>query len=308
MVLDILKALADETRLRLMSILDAGEYTVQELTTILSMGQSRISRHLKILRDAGLLDVQHQGTWNYYRLSAGSDFPSGLWLSIKERLSDLPVIQRDRSGVARVNEFRRTRSRLFFDQVIDRGDDVSEKMLPTVEYRQRLLEKIPAVEVLVEVGIGTGELLVELADSCRSLIGVDQSPSILRAAAERLDREGVQHKELRLGDMSHLPLPDAWADLLVLNMVLHHAPNPAAVLQEVARVLCSQGQLVLADYSTHGHDWVREGLADQWLGFTSSDLEALMREAGFEAIEKDEFPAVENGAGVLLFSARKTKT
>lgn len=305
MVLDILKALADNTRLRLMLILDQGEYTVQELTAILSMGQSRISRHLKILRDAGLLEVQHQGTWNYYRRSMSANFPNELWASIRRDLSDFPDALKDRDGVARVYESRRSRSRLFFDQVVDQGNNVSGKLLPTMDYRSTLLSRVPTVETLVEVGIGDGSLLIELAGSCRSLIGIDQSSAILNSVAERLIHKGITHQDLRLGDMSHLPLPDARADVLILNMVLHHAPNPAAVLLEIFRVLCPHGLLILADYSTHEHDWVRDGLADQWLGFASDDLEAFILDAGFEHLEKHEFPAVEKGAGVLLFSAHK---
>lgn len=281
MLLPLFKALADPCRLRLVAILLSGEFTVQELTRIFAMGQSRISHHLKILTDAGLLAVKRQGTWSYYRVSTGNPLFAAIRPVIEAELDRVPERSLDLEAVSRVLEERRRRSLEFFDQNARQWDDLARTLLPVPDYRQRLLDLVPAGSTVLEIGIGTGSLLPELATRGTHVIGVDHSPAMLAEARQRLQQDGSSAIELRLGEMTHLPLPDAAVGCVVANMVLHHAAAPPAVLAEIRRVLAADGTLLLADLARHEREWAREKLADQWLGFSEEELAGWLTTAGF---------------------------
>ena len=163
MLLELCKALADPCRLRLIAVLLNGEFTVQELTRIFAMGQSRISHHLKILTEAGLLTVKRQGTWSYYRVSSANTLFAALRPACEPELALLPERSRDLAAVTAVLEERRRRSLEFFDQNARQWDDLARTLLPVPEYRQHLLAQVPAGSTVLEVGSGTGNLLTELA-------------------------------------------------------------------------------------------------------------------------------------------------
>src|SRR6185369_13421867 len=271
-MLDLFKALADPCRLRLVAVLLRGEFTVQELTRIMDMGQSRISRHLKILTEAGVLSVKRQGTWSYYRAGEQNAFFGAIRSAFERELEQLPQRHQDLAALAAVLEERRQRSLEFFDRHARQWDTLARTLLPSPDYRERLLALIPAAGTLLEIGVGTGALLPELASRAGQVIGVDHSPAMLEEARRRLAAAGQQGVELRLGEMTHLPLMDRGTGCVVANMVLHHAADPLAVLQEIARVLEPGGIVVLADLARHEREWAREQLADQWLGFEEQEL------------------------------------
>jgi ArsR family transcriptional regulator len=299
-MLDTLKALSDPCRLRLTAVLLAGEFTVQELTRIMGMGQSRISRHLKILSDAGVLSVKRQGTWSYYRAGEGNNFFSAIQVVFERELERLPERGRDLAAVAEVLEERRRRSQEFFDLHARQWDDLARTLLPLPEYRRRLLELVPEGVTVLEIGVGTGGLLTELAARVPRVIGVDHSPAMLEEARRRLADRGVSGIELRLGEMSHLPLPDGSVGCVVANMVLHHAADPAQVLAEIRRVLAPGGALLLADLARHEREAAREQLADQWLGFEESELTVWLGIAGFSKTAIERISAGTGQESVLL--------
>lgn len=304
-MLELFKALADPCRLRLTAILLRAEFTVQELTAILGMGQSRISRHLKILAEAGILSVKRQGTWSYYRVGDGNAFFSSIRPAFESELESLPEREIDQVSVAGILEERRQRSREFFDRHARQWDDLARTLLPVPEYRQRLLGRVPKGSNLLEIGIGTGALLIELATLAGKVIGVDHSPAMLEEARRRLAEAGLNGIDLRLGEMTHLPLPDSSVDCAVLNMVLHHAADPVAVLDEVLRVLGQAGTLLMADLTRHEREAAREQLADQWLGFEADELHGWLRGAGFKSIEIEPFCGTAGQTTVLLIRAVK---
>jgi ArsR family transcriptional regulator len=281
----------------------AGEFTVQELTRIMSMGQSRISRHLKILSEAGVLTVKRQGTWSYYRVDGVSRFFAAIRPAFERELELLPERSDDLVAVALVLEERRRRSQEFFDRHARQWDDLARTLLPLPEYRQLLLEQVPPGGSVLEIGIGTGGLLTELAGRCARVIGVDHSPAMLDEARRRLSDAGVSGVDLRLGEMSHLPLPDASTGCVVANMVLHHAADPAAVLLEVRRVLNPGGTLLLADLTRHEREAAREQLADQWLGFEEVELTAWLKGAGFGEVSCQRMEGVNGEEAVLVVRA-----
>ena len=302
-MIDLFKALADPCRLRLLAVLLRGEFTVQELTRILNMGQSRISRHLKILTDAGVLSVKRQGTWSYYRAGDENAFFGAIRCAFERELDKLPQRSDDLAALASTLEARRRRSLEFFDSHARQWDSLSRTLLPIPEYLERLLALVPDVATLLEIGVGTGALLPSLCSRARQVIGVDHSPAMLDEARRRLAAAGETRVELRLGEMTHLPILDGGAGCVVANMVLHHAADPLAVLREIFRVLQPDGILVLADLARHDREWAREQLADQWLGFEEQELRGWLQSAGFEQVEEVRIAAATGQEDVVLVRA-----
>ncbi|HEX8960004.1 MAG TPA: metalloregulator ArsR/SmtB family transcription factor [Geobacteraceae bacterium] len=302
-MLETLKALADPCRLRLVAVLLSGEFTVQELTRIMRMGQSRISRHLKILTEAGVLSVKRQGTWSYYRAGGESPFFVAIRSAIEEGVAALPERSGDLAAVAAVLEERRRRSQEFFDRHARQWDDLARALLPVPDYREQLLALVPRGGTVVEIGTGTGGLLPALAARAERVIGVDHSAAMLEESRRRLALAGLAGIDLRLGEMTHLPLPDREADCAVLNMALHHAADPPAVLREIGRILSPGGVLVLADLARHEREWVRERLADQWLGFGEKELKGWLKGAGFVDTRCERLGGEAGQEAVLLVRA-----
>lgn len=307
MLLDTLKALADPCRLRLVAILMRGEFTVQELTAILGMGQSRVSRHLKILSEAGLLSLKRQGTWNYYRIGTAAGFFAAIRPALEPELAQLPEQAADLAAVAAVLEARHQRSRQFFDRHARQWDELARTLLPVPDYHGQLLDLVPQGGQVVEIGLGTGGLLPSLAARAASVIGVDHSPAMLDEARCRLQALGIAGIDLRLGEMQHLPLPDRSVDCAILNMVLHHAAEPRSVLAEIRRVLADGGMLLLADLARHERELAREQLADQWLGFEEEELRSWLRTAGFGGVTIAQVPPLPGQEAVLLIQADTTQ-
>lgn len=300
MMLDTFKALADSIRLRLVAILLSGEFTVQELTAILQLGQSKVSWHLKILTEAGILTVKKQGTWSYYRVGEGNPFFAAIRTAVIDGVRELPEQGEDLAAVAAVLEGRRRKSQEFFDRHARQWDDLARTLLPMPEYRERLLALLPTGGVVVEIGVGTGGLLPTLVAKAASVIGVDHSPAMLEEARRNLVSAGLAAVELRLGEMTHLPLPDQSADCVVATMVLHHAADPPSVLVEMRRVLTCGGVLVLADLARHEREVARERLADQWLGFEEAELTGWLHAAGFADVHCERVAGGPGQEAVLL--------
>jgi ArsR family transcriptional regulator len=303
-MLELFKALADPCRLRLIAVLMSGEFTVQELTRIFAMGQSRISHHLKTLTEAGLLAVKRQGTWSYYRVNPGHTLFAAIRPAVEPELESLPERASDLAAVAALLEERRRRSLEFFDQNARQWDDLARTLLPVPEYHQRLLAQVPPGSTVLEIGIGTGSLLTELASRGAKVIGVDHSPAMLEEARRRLAGRGFSGVELRLGEMSHLPLSNGAVQCVVANMVLHHAADPVAVLVEIRRVLATGGSLLVADLARHEREAVREQLADQWLGFDDVELTGWLATAGFADVDCERIEGAAGQEAVLLIRGR----
>lgn len=303
-MLNLFKTLADGTRLRILRILRQGDFTVQDLMQILDMGQSRISRHLKLLSEAGLLQVEKQGTWHYYRLSPGEGLFSDVWPFIESRLVSIEGQEHDSTGVLRVMAERRRRSQDFFDDHARDWDRMHVELLNLPDYQESLLALLPAGGLVVEIGVGTGSLLPFLAQKGEHTVGLDHSPSMVSLARETVAKYQLRDKvEVRLAEMNHLPFAGGAVRTVVMNQVLHHSEQPLEVLREIERVLQREGLLVMADLTRHEYDWTRDRLADQWLGFKQQELEGWLAEVGLKMTSYQEFGNSAGQQKVLLLTA-----
>lgn len=308
-MLRLFKVLADGTRLRLLRILRQGDFTVQDLMQILEMGQSRISRHLKLMSDAGLLQVEKQGTWHYYRLSLEEGLFKDIWAALEPRLAQMEEQEKDAFGVSQVMSDRRQRNQEFFNRHAPEWDNLHVELLKLPDYQDLLLDMVPSGGLVVEVGVGTGSLLPSLAAKGDQVLGFDHSPAMIKLARTMVEEKQLGAKvDVRLAEMSHLPCADGSVHALVMNQVLHHAEQPVEVLREIARVLEPGGSLVVADLTRHCHDWARERLADQWLGFNQEELEKWLNDAGLSMIACQEVGVHSDQQSVLLLKAAFYKT
>lgn len=277
--LSYFKALADETRLRLLNVLCRHELNVNELVLILEMGQSRISRHLKILSASGLLVWRREGLWVFY--SAPQDGPARAFLdAVLPFIVDDPALKADLDMAAGMIEERAHKTRQFFNAIAEDWDKLSREVLGGFDLAGAVVDHMPECRVAVDLGCGTGNVLHGMLERAGSVIGVDGSPRMLELARRRFAAVG-NRVSLRIGDLSHLPLRDGEADFASLNMVLHHIPQPVEVLREIRRALRPSGLLVLTDFNRHNDDRMRAEYGDHWLGFDRDTLHGHLARAGF---------------------------
>lgn len=308
-LLQIYKALADESRLRLLRVLRHGPYNVAELCVIGQMGQSRVSRHLKLLLEAGLCRVKREGTWAYYDASGikGDDLRSCQLDLLIDQGSELAYADEDESRRQACLEARRAKDLAFHDQVAGDWVSLRDELFGDGAFSERVLDSLGRPEGLADLGCGPGVLLPRLAERAQRVIGIDNSNAMLDQARTTLrgQPDGVTERiELRLGALEHLPLADAEVDAVLINMVLHHLADPPAVLCEVQRVLGPGGRVVVCDLARHDDERMREKYSDQWLGFEQADLERFFEQAGFKLVEITRYDDTPR-AGILLAVAQK---
>lgn len=281
-LLQIHKALADETRLRLLRLLSRSPLNVNEVIDILRMGQSRISRHLRILAEAGLVTRRREGTWIYYERSPDPDdkLVADMLVLVQTHERALPSFDADMQRLEAAIERRRQQTRTFFDSRRD-GDELRHKSLEGAYYRQVALSLLPErCGTILDLGTGSGLLLPGLLERADRVIAVDASATMLELARTSAG-DAVDRCEFRLGDLEHLPVADGEVDVVMACMVLHHVSTPAAALAEACRALGDGGQLTIVDLDRHDDESLRE-LADLWLGFQPAEMRRWLKASGFE--------------------------
>ena len=305
-----LKALADETRLRLCLILYRHELSVNELVNLLEMGQSRVSRHLKILADSGLIKARRDGLWAFY--SAGGHGKAHDFLEqLIPFLWDEKLSLADLSLAQHLIEERALKTRQFFNEIAEEWDALNREILGDFQIPTAVLADLPPncgadCGVAVDLGCGTGEMLENLLGHCREIIGVDGSPNMLELARRRLSQlPGAEGVSLRIGDLEHLPLRDAEADFACINLVLHHLSQPAKVLAEIARILKTGGRLFLSDFDRHNLETMRATYGDRWLGFPRESLAEMLEAAGLRIFDCQKHE-VKMGLSLHLVHAEKS--
>ncbi len=286
--LKLLKALADETRLRITLILWHYELSVNELVGLLNMGQSRISRHLKILTDAKILQTRRDGLWAFYKVCNEND-KLLLGYIAKNILSD---IQTDLDMASKIVEERAIKTKQFFNAIADDWDELNKKVLGNFSLADTIIKYIPKnCHTAVDLGCGTGEVLGKLLDSSQFVIGVDGSARMLELAKRRFNNQDIATKlSLRIGELDHLPLRDSEANFACINLVLHHLSEPSIAISEISRILGQNGLIFISDFVQHEVEAMRQNYGDRWLGFSKEILEQYLLNSGFKILSYDIQP------------------
>jgi len=282
-LLDALRAAAEPTRLRLLGILALCELTVTEITQVLGQSQPRVSRHLKLLCDAGLLDRVPEGSWVFYRLA--NDRVAQTFVELLG--NNDPTLDADRERLEAVQQARQQAADSYFEEHAHEWNDIRSLHVPESDVEQALVALVEDHEVddLLDIGTGTGRILSLLAPRAARATGIDRSHEMLAIARAALAAPEFRHLQLRHGDMYRLAVPDRSIDLVVLHQVLHFADDPVAVLRETARVLRPGGRLLLVDFAPHDEESLREMHAHRRLGFSTDDIVHWCSAAGLRARE-----------------------
>jgi ubiquinone/menaquinone biosynthesis C-methylase UbiE/DNA-binding transcriptional ArsR family regulator len=281
----VLRVAADINRLRILLLLRSEELSVAELQEILSMGQSTISTHLSLLKQAGLVEDRRTGKSNLYRLSSGRgegiDILAGL---LKQAREEIPEAAPDQIAMRRVVKKRQDKMRSFFDSVAGRlgMDYVPGKSWKSVA--EALLRLMPPM-VIADLGAGEGAFALLLAQRATKVIAVDTSAKMIEVGREQALRNGIKNVEYRLGDMEEVPIDDAAVDLVFFSQSLHHALHPERAVREAWRILAPSGRVVILDLVKHRFEEAREMYADEWLGFSETELEAMLDAAKFRNVQ-----------------------
>lgn len=276
-----LRACAEPTRLRVLALVARGSFCVMEFTEILGQSQPRLSRHLRLLGEAGLLERTREGANVWFALPPPETAAGSLARAVVARLpEDDAILAADRRQAARVLA---ERARIATESFQKRGaewDEMRALELPAAAVERALLALLPQqLGRLLDIGTGTGQMLELLAPRISAGLGVDASRAMLALARARLSRPGLTHCAVRLGDMYRLPMADGSFDHVVLQMVLHYAEDPAAALAEAVRVLRPGGTLVVVDLAAHADAGCMNRLAHRWPGFSDARMAALFGDA-----------------------------
>ena len=280
----LFRLLGDDARLRLLRLLMAERLNVSELTGILGIAQSGVSRHLGLLKDAGLIVEQREGGYTYFRpspsLAAGENGSGPLAELLKAEFAEAARTETGRADDARLEEVRRLRKENFDAHA---GPDTNERQLVPgrswAAWSRALGQLLPPLRV-ADIGCGEGYLTVEASRWASRVIAVDRSPVVLKRARALATRRRVRNVVWKRGELEKLPLRDAMVDVALLSQALHHAPDPARALAEAARVVVPGGRVLVLDLREHGEEWVKRRLGDRWLGFRDEELARLLKHAG----------------------------
>ena len=280
-----LRALSDPTRLRIVALLEKDELSVNELQEVTRMGQSRISTHLGLLQDSGLVQSRREGKRTFYRLTPESDGAAREFIQLAIRgAREMPEHDGDQINLKRILARRREQAQVYFNQVAGRFDRVYGPGRSWQAFGHLLLRILPPL-VVADLGSGEGLLSELLARRCKRVIAVDNSEKIVAFGAAKARKNGLKNLEFKLGDLQNPPIEPESVDLAILSQALHHAEEPGKAIRGALRILKPGGQILILDLARHNFQRANELYGDQWPGFAESDLHRWLEEAGFRRIE-----------------------
>ncbi|MGE3841942.1 MAG: ArsR/SmtB family transcription factor [Vicinamibacterales bacterium] len=302
----LLRLLGDEARLRILRLLAVERLNVSEMTGVLGLAQSGVSRHLGLLKDAGLIGETREGGYTYYRVIRHADSLAGqLWPWLQTQL-DADTGETARADAAKLAEVVRLRKERFQSDLPEQ-----RQLMPGrswAAWARALGHLLPAWRV-ADVGCGEGYLSVEAASWAAHVTAVDRSPEALALARGLAARRGVDNITWQRGELERLPLSDGSHDVVLVSQALHHAQEPARALAEAARVTAPGGRVLVLDLKTHEQAWVREQLGDRWLGFDEDDLRTWLERAGLEDVRVGVGARLRGDPfTVIIASGRKPET
>jgi ubiquinone/menaquinone biosynthesis C-methylase UbiE/DNA-binding transcriptional ArsR family regulator len=306
-IFDDLTALSDATRSRMLLLLERHELTVSELCTVLQLPQSTVSRHLKTLADADWVTSRRDGTSRYYTLALDERNSSTrrLWAVLREQVATSVSADQDARRLKGVLARRQTKSEEFFASSAGQWDRLRQELFG----RASSLHALPALFdprwVVGDLGCGTGQTTAAIAPFVARVVAVDRSGEMLQAARRRLrDQSNV---DIRRGELETLPISDGELDVAIMMLVLHHVPDPAAVLGEAARVVRPGGRLVVCDMLPHDREEYKQQMGHVWLGFSEDQVARMLSVSGFEHPRIVAMPADPDAKGPALFVASGEK-
>lgn len=284
-LLAALEAAGEATRLRILALLAEGELTVTELMTILGQSQPRVSRHLKLLVEAGLVDRHREGAWAFFRL-ADSAIAGAVRDGIVTRLDQAdPAITGDKRRLAAVRAERKDQAASYFAVHAADWDRIRALHVPEARVEAGVLALLGdrRFDSVLDLGTGTGRMLEMLAPRAARAVGLDVSPAMLGVARVNLDAAGLKHVQLRQGDAYALPPDLQGFDLVILHQVLHFLDDPSRAVREASRALRPGGRLLVVDFAPHQEESLREHHAHRRLGFSPAEVEGYLTESGLRA-------------------------
>lgn len=283
-LLSAMKAAAEPTRLRLLVLCAHAELTVSDLVQILGQSQPRLSRHLKLLAEAGLLDRNREGSWVYFRLAHEGPSAALAQTLVEALPDDDPTVLRDLVRLEELMNDRALRAEDYFRKVAVQWDELRALYVHDDQVEEQLsalIDEEPVSELL-DIGTGTGRILEILAAKVGHAVGIDMSPDMLMLARSKLERARLRNCVVRKGDMHHLPLDERSFDAVTIHQVLHYAERPSKAIQEAARVLRPGGRVFIIDFQAHGLDFLRSEHEHRWLGFEEDKMTDWLKTAGLK--------------------------
>ena len=303
----MLKAAGEATRLRILALLAEAELTVSDLTEILRQSQPRLSRHLRLLAEAGLVERFREGSWAFFRLGergGSADLARALIGRLK---GDDPIVARDRERLAAVRAARADAAQNYFRRHAAEWDRIRRLHVAdaAVEDAIRAALTDKPIRALLDLGTGTGRMLELFAPEIERGLGLDLSLDMLALARARLDRAGIKHCSVRRGDIYDLTLPRDSFDVVIIHQVLHFLDDSARAITEAARTLRPGGRLLVVDFAPHDLEFLREEHAHRRLGFGAETVTQWLEVAGLDVVRQQTLPPGPQGKiAVSLWLAR----
>lgn len=301
-LVEILKAVGEPTRLRILALMATGELSVKDLTDILDQSQPRVSRHLKLLADAGLAVRHAEGAWAYYSLSDVAALRT-LVIELLDRMaSDDEIIAADRARLALLRQAQGARAAAYFATVAQDWDVLRSLHVPETEIETEILAAVAGrrLRKVVDFGTGTGRMLELLAPHYQTGLGLDSSREMIAVARAKLAEAGVGHAHVRAADIAAPIGGAASADLVVLHQVLHYFDDPAQVLAQAARVLGPGGEVIVVDFAPHGHEFLRAEHAHRRLGLSEAQMQGWAQKAGLDVAAVRFFDSPDGRGGLTV--------
>jgi len=306
---EVLRAAGEPTRLRILALLAREELAVLELCGVLDQSQPRVSRHLKLLAEAGLVERFPDGAWVFYRLT-GAGQAGGLVREVLDRVDPAdPVLTRDAERLSAVFAERASVASDYFARNAARWDEIRSLYIAEHDVEAAILRAAGPgpYKRLVDLGSGTGRMLTLLGPRAEAALGLDLSQQMLNIARNHVWQAGLKVCELRHGDIFGTRLPDGDADLVVVHQVLHYLTDPAAAVKEAARITAPGGKLIIVDFAPHKLEFLREQHAHRRLGFSDAEIRRWLGEGAFADLRVETLPpAREGGLTVKIWTAERT--
>jgi ubiquinone/menaquinone biosynthesis C-methylase UbiE/DNA-binding transcriptional ArsR family regulator len=305
---EALRAAGEPTRLRLLALLSREELSVLELTRILGQSQPRVSRHLKILAEAGLVERFPDGAWVFYRLAGAGPTRTLVDEALALVSPTDATLLRDFERLEGVAAERASQAAQYFAKTAEEWDQIRSFYVPEAAVEAAILAAAGEgpFRRLVDLGTGTGRMLTLLGPRARSALGLDLSGQMLNIARSNVARAGLGACELRHGDILNAGLPDGEADLVVVHQVLHYLGEPQAAVAEAARLVAPEGRMLIVDFAPHDLEFLRDEHRHRRLGFFDDEMERWLAAAGLGEVTTHALPpASAGGLTVKVWSARR---